>query len=114
HVAGVRVRLLLTFLPLAVDGVEPRSRQEDLASHFEPARHALSPQREGNRLDRAHVRRHVVAADAVTTGHAAYEPSVLVVQGDRQPVDLRLRDVVDRPLPDLPEDPLLELPQLLL
>ncbi len=111
-VARVGVRLLFALLPLAVDRIEACPREEDFSPRFEPLRHVLPSQRKRHGLDGAHVRRHVVAPDAVAARHAPHEASFFVVEGHRQAVDLRLGHVVDGALADLPEDPLLELAQL--
>ena len=113
HVAWVGVRFLLALLALAVDRIEACPRQEDLAPRLEPAGYVWPVQGQRHRLDRAHVRRHVVAPDPVAAGHAPHETSLLIMEGHRQAVDLRLGHVVDGALADLAEDPLLELPQLL-
>ena len=52
------------------------------------------PQRDG--ADRAEVRRHVLALDAVSARRASDEHAVLVGEVDGETVDLRLDDVGDR------------------
>ena len=54
----------------------------------------LHPQRD--RADRAQVRRHVLALDAVAARRAADEDAVLVDEVDRRAVDLRLEHERDR------------------
>jgi hypothetical protein len=70
-------------------------RQIDLAADLDHGRRvALEPQR--NRLDRAQVRRDVLALHAVAARGPAHKKAVLVRQVDRKPVDLRLEYVGDR------------------
>ena len=71
-----------------VDGLEAGARQEDLAADLELGGHVLAVQGQGHRADGPHVRRDVVAAEAVAAGHAAEETAVLVVQGHREAVEI--------------------------
>ena len=78
---------------LLVELGEVGDRQVDLAAHLDQLGRVLDPQRD--RLDRAQVLGDVLADAAVAAGRSPGEDPVLVGEGDRQPVDLRLGDVAD-------------------
>ena len=75
---------------------EARQRQIDLAAHLECRGRVVAEHAQRDRLDRAQVRGHVLALDAVTAGRALGEDAVLVGEVDREPVDLRLEHICDR------------------
>ena len=98
-VARVRRRPLAVGDKLLVQSAEGREGEVDLSAHLEHGRRRLSPEpehREGDRLDRPQVRRHVLAALPVTPGGAADEDAVLVDERHGRAVDLRLCHVGDR------------------
>ena len=76
-----------------VQRFEGGDRQVDLAAHFDQRRRVLDPQRD--RADRPQVLGHVLADPAVAAGGAADQDAVLVGEGDRQAVDLRLGRVAE-------------------
>ena len=77
-------------LALGVDPRELRLGHEHLAPRLE--RGGLG-EAVRDRADRAQVGRHVLAGAAVAAGRADGEPAALVLEGDREAVDLELRDV---------------------
>src|SRR5215210_201920 len=84
----------LTLLrPLLVDAGEAGDREVDLTTNLDQLGRILDPQ--WDRLDRLQVLRDVLADAAVASRRAAREDTVLVGERDREPVDLRLRDVAD-------------------
>src|SRR5262249_7390506 len=95
-VARVRgqAELRLTLTP--VQFFERRQRHEDLAPHFDQGGNTLSLETLGHVLDGAKVFGDVFSGDAIAARRAPYEPSILVLQGDREPVHLRLGDEPDR------------------
>ena len=76
-----------------VERGEVRQRHVDLAAHLDQRRRVVEAQRD--RRDRAQVVRDVLPDLAVAARGAAFEHAVAVEQRDREPVDLRLRDVVE-------------------
>ena len=76
-----------------VQRFEVGDRQVDLAAHFDQLGRVLDAQRD--RADRAQVAGHVLADPPVAAGRAAGQHAVLVGQGDRQAVDLRLGRVAE-------------------
>ena len=82
-VAWVRRRFLARSYLRRVEAGEPGEREVDLSANLEELRRYLGvssahPQR--NRLDRAHVRSHVLAAEPVTAGRRPDEHTTLVDQ----------------------------------
>ncbi len=92
RVAGVRVEGKPCLLALRVDPGEFGLRHEDLAAGVE-RRGLLQAIR--NRFDRPKVGCHVLAGRPVTAGRALDKPAALVAEGDREAVDLELRDVAE-------------------
>src|SRR5262249_23648041 len=90
-----RLAFVLAFL---VDALERTAREEDLAAHFDAAfRRTL--ERKWNRPYGAHVGRDVFAPGTVAARGAARESSVLVGQGDAEPVDLQFGDIRNNRVP---------------
>ena len=79
-------------LPLVQIG-ERRERHEHLAAHLEQRRNVLALQALRDHADRAQVLGDVFTGHTVAPGRADREPSVLVLQRDRETVELRLGDV---------------------
>ncbi len=80
--------------------LEAGARHVDLAAHFQHLGPACATQPQRDRLDRAQVRGHVLAAFAVAARRAAHELAVFVAQADREAVEFRLdreQRVIDRP-----------------
>ena len=94
-VSGVGKERLAGILALFVDPRERRPRQEQLAAHLDAARRSVA-QGERDRLDRPHVRRHVLAAHAVAARGAAHEGTVLVGERDAEAVNLQLGHIRHR------------------
>ena len=92
-VARVGEGRFLGFGAALVERFEGGDRQVDLAADFDQLRRVLDPQR--HRADRAQVLGHVLADPAVAAGRAADQHAVLVGEGDRQAVDLRLGRVAE-------------------
>ena len=92
-VAGIGEGGLARLLQRLVQPVERLGRQEDLAAHLEQLGYVVPDQPVGDRLDRLHVQRDVLAGPPVTAGGGADEPAALVHQVDREPVDLELTQV---------------------
>ena len=111
RVARVHERLLAGGGLLGVDLLEAGQRQVDLAAHLDLA--GLGDAQR-DRTDRPQVGRHVLAGGAVAPGGAAHEHAVAVEQRDRQPVDLRLGDQLERLVADPPLHTFRPLPELLL
>ncbi len=90
RVPGVHEHGLAEREALVVHPLERVAGHVDLAPHLEERRRgAREPQRE--LADRPQIGGDVLADLAVAPGRAAGEDAVLVAQGDRQAVDLRLR-----------------------
>ncbi len=101
HLAALLARVRVVFF-------ERGTRHVDLAAHLDDARPVLAVQAQRNRLDRAQVRRDVLAGRAVAARRAAHEAAILVAQANRKPVELgldrkhRIRAV--QPLLDAPHE----------
>ncbi len=95
-IAGVRPRRLTFRCKLLVRGAEAGERHVHLPAHLHARRRVICAHVQGNRPDRAEVRRDVLALHAVAARRAAHEHPVLVQQVDRRAVDLRLEHVRDR------------------
>ena len=91
-VARVGVEGEARLLALGVDPGELRLRHEDLAARVERRRLRQAIR---NGLDRAQVGRHVLAGRPVAARRALDEAAALVAEGDREAVDLQLRDVAE-------------------
>ena len=91
---------------LLVELRERRSRQVGLAADLDQRRGIVDSQR--YRLDRPQVLGHVLADLSIAAGGAALEDAVAVDERDREAVDLRLGDELDRGVLDavLGEQPL--------
>ncbi len=80
---------------LLVEPLEGRERQVDLAAHLDERGPRVARETPRQRVDRAQVRRDVLADQAVAARRAAREYAVAIDERDREPVDLRLGDVGD-------------------
>ena len=88
--------LLLTTLALAgIDALEIGLVHDDLAAHLDRPGGASPSQPERDRPHRPQVCRHVLSGVSVAPGRSPDETPALVKQTDRQPVELRLRRVLD-------------------
>src|SRR5256885_10894924 len=77
-----------------VERRETLAREISLAAHFHfPALRDFEAERDA--ADGAHVLRHVLAHAPVAARHAAHEHAVLVVNRDREAVNLQLRHVLE-------------------
>jgi hypothetical protein len=76
-----------------VQRFEGGDRQVHLAAHFDQRRRVRDPQR--HRADRPQVLGHLLADPPVAAGRSAHQHAVLISEGDRQPVDLRLGRVAE-------------------
>ena len=94
RVARVREEPIAGLGLTLVQGVEGGDRHVHLAPHLEHLR--CSFEAVGKRLDRLHVRGHVLARAAVTTGRGLHEPSAFVAHRHREAVDLELADEAHR------------------
>src|SRR5690606_28884294 len=94
RVPRIRERLLARLEATTVQRLERRIVHDDLAPDRDAAgRRALfaaEPEQDGG--DRAHVRGHVLAAEAIAAGRGADEHAALVDELDRRAVELRLED----------------------
>ena len=79
----------------AVQRLERGQRHEDLAAHLEQRGRLLALQLLRDLRDRAQVLGDVLAGDAVAARRADREAPVLVLQRDREPVELRFGDEAD-------------------
>ena len=93
RVAGVGEGRQAGIDPLLVELREVGDRQVDLAPDLDQRGRVIDLIRDG--LDRLDVPGDVLPHPAVTTGRALDQPAVLVGEGDRQAVDLRLGDEGD-------------------
>src|SRR5262249_5595196 len=89
-IARVGRELLIRAGEAFVELTEAGKGEVDLAAHLDDYRRVVTLHAERDRLDRAQVRRHVLALDAVAARRTTYEDAVLVRQVDREPVDLGL------------------------
>jgi hypothetical protein len=80
---------------IAIQTLEGRDGQVDLAAHLEHGRKPLSWQAHGDVPDGAQIGRDVLADCAIAAGRAADEHAVFVDQRHRETVDLQLAHVVD-------------------
>ena len=97
RVARVRVRRQPLRDPPFVESLELGLRKDDLAANLEPSRRSVrNPQR--NAPNRPHVGRHILTDHAVPPRRPAREPTALVRERHRQPVELELADHVELPL----------------
>src|SRR5207249_8688542 len=94
RVARIREERLAALGALLVRRVERGGRQVHLAADVEASLQRLA-ERERYGAERAQVRGHVLAGEAVAPRRALHEPAVLVREVDREPVDLQLADVAD-------------------
>ena len=92
-VARVRERRLAGLRALLVEGGERRPGHIDLTAHLDQRWGILDPQ--WDLPDRAQVLRDLLADLPIAARGAAGEDAVLVHEGDREAVDLRLGDVLD-------------------
>ena len=88
-VAGVDVGLLAGGLLGGVEGREGGQPQVDLAAHLEHGRGTVS-QPLGHVVDGADVGGDVLADPTVAAGGGLHEPTVLIAQRHREPVELEL------------------------
>ena len=98
RVAGVGEQALSRLALAPVQRLERRERHEHLAPHLEQRGDVLrlSLQLLRHRFDRAQVLGDVLAGHAVAARRADREPPVVVLQRDREPVELGLGDEADR------------------
>jgi hypothetical protein len=106
RVAGVHEHLLAALARELVHPLEACDRHEHLAPRLEEwPGHTSQPLRHG--ADGAHVRRHVLAGNAITPGRRALEQASAIDHAHGEPIEFRLRDVIEiavalEPLVDAP------------
>ena len=93
-VPGVREGVVAALDPLAVVRGERLAGHVDLAAHGEVVG-VLAPEALWHRPDRADARGHVVALGPVASRRGTLVDAVFVHDLDREPVELRLADVLD-------------------
>ncbi len=98
RVARVQPSLLALRRQLRVELLEVRIEEERLPADHQHirdlARSRLDRDGERDGADRAHVRRDVLANDAIPAGHALNEDAVFIAEHGRQSVNLRLENEV--------------------
>ena len=112
-VARVGERRLARLDERGVELLERLDREEDLAAHLQPGRHAVPGLATGGGLqgardlgDGADVVGDVLPGAAVAAGRGPDQAAVLVEQVDRQPVDLELAQVAHLDAADVAPGPL--------
>src|SRR5207247_7383269 len=78
-----------------IDALEIGLVYDDLPAHLDRAGRRRAAQLERDRANRSQVRRHVLSGVSVAPGRSPDETPALVKQTDRQPIELRLRRVLD-------------------
>ena len=95
EIARIGIRRFPRFLLQLVDPAKLLLAQENLAANLDHRRHRRAFQCERQAVNRAHVRRHVVALLAVTARDRPHEFAVFIAQTHRHAVDLRLDRVTE-------------------
>src|SRR6516165_1335589 len=107
RVARVHEHLLAALARELVHPLEAGDRHEHLAPRLEERRRRHTPQPLWHGTDSAHVRRHVLAGNAITAGRGALEQAAAIDHAHGEPIEFRLRDVIElavalEPLVDAP------------